>query len=264
MQKGISSVKHSLQNEHPGEVVLDVWGWQSMTHGCRSMGDISTFSLNHFKQITCGSGGMVMTNRDDLEERVRLFVDKCYFRDGRKRNPYFLAPNYQMTELQGAVAIAQFGKLESIIKRREELGTRLKNGLQQIEGIIPHYVPEGCNHTCFLYTVRIDKNRITVGPVEFGKALAAEGIPNEPNKVTGGMATYKYDIFKNRSAFPGTQFPFVSKDLDSNVEYKDGDCPEAEKAFEETFNFSINEFYADGDIDDMIEGVRKVADYYRK
>ena len=231
---------------------------------CGTMGDVSAFSLNHFKHITCGSGGMVMTNRDDIEERVRLFVDKCYFRDGRKRNPYFLAPNYQMTELQGAVALAQIAKLERIVGTRVALGKRLRAGLEKIEGVIPHGVPDGCEHTCFLHTVRLDTRQFKVDVDQFSRALKEEGIPNGPHSVTGGMPIYLYDIFANRSAFPETLFPFVSKDLDSNIEYKRGDCPEAERAYEETFNLNVSEFYADQDIDDMIRGVEKVATHYRR
>jgi len=231
---------------------------------CGTMGDVSAFSLNHFKHITCGSGGMVMTNRDDIEERIRLFIDKCYFRDGRKRNPYFLAPNCQMTELQGAVALAQLDKVKRIVSTRAALGRRLQAGLEDIDGIIPHHVPEGCEHTCFLYTLRLEAGKFSVGVDAFCEALAEEGIPNEPRKVTGGMPTYRYDIFKNRSAFPGSRFPFVSRDLDSDVEYRQGDCPEAEKAFEETFNLSITEFYGKREIDDMVRGIEKVAAHYRK
>jgi perosamine synthetase len=230
---------------------------------CGTMGDVSTFSLNHFKHITCGSGGMVMTGRADIEERIRLFVDKCYFRDGRPRNPYFLAPNYQMTELQGAVALAQLDKLERIVGARVRLGQRLQAGLAGIPGIVPHGVPEGCAHTCFLYTVRLKLAQFTTNVDGFSQALAAEGIPNAPHTVTGGRPVYLYDIFRNRSAFPGTAFPFVSRDLDTHVVYRAGDCPEAEKAFDETFNLHVNEFYDNQAIDDMIQGVAKVAAAYR-
>ena len=72
-----------------------------------TMGIISTFSLNHFKHINCGSGGMVLTDDDRLRYVASLFLDKCYQREEKVRNPFFLAPNYQMTELQGAVALAQ-------------------------------------------------------------------------------------------------------------------------------------------------------------
>ena len=228
-----------------------------------TFGDVSTFSYNHFKHITTGSGGAVLTNRDDLEERIRLFIDKCYFRDGRKRNPYFLAPNYQMTELQGAVAVAQLGKVERIVKTRGERGARLRAGLARINGIIPQKIPEGAEHSFFLYVVRIDPKVIPVAVADFCKALDAEGIPSEPNKITGGMPVYQYDIFQNLSAFPGSRLPFVSKDFGSNVSYPQGLCPTAEEAFAHTFNLSVNEFYSDADIDDMVNGVAKVAEHFK-
>jgi dTDP-4-amino-4,6-dideoxygalactose transaminase len=228
-----------------------------------TFGDVSTFSYNHFKHITTGSGGAVLTNRDDLEERVRLFIDKCYFRDGRKRNPYFLAPNYQMTELQGAVAVGQLGKVERIVRTRGALGARLRDGLARIPGIVPQKIPAGADHSFFLYVVRIDPRVIPVGVPDFCKALDAEGIPSEPNKVTGGMPVYLYDVFQNRSAFPGSSLPFVSGDLGSNVSYPRGLCPVAEDAFVHTFNLGITEFYTESDIDDMVKGVAKVAEHCR-
>ena len=228
-----------------------------------TFGDISTFSYNHFKHITTGSGGAVLTNRDDIEERVRLFIDKCYFRDGRKRNPCFLAPNYQMTELQGAVAVGQLGKVEHIVARRGALGARLIAGLKQIPGIIPQVVPEGAEHSFFLFVVRVDPTVIKTPVSELCKALDAEGIPCEPNKVTGGMPVYMYDVFQNLSAFPGSRLPFVSKDLHSRVSYPRGLCPKAEDAFAHTFNVNVNEFYTESDIDEMVRGVAKVAENLR-
>jgi perosamine synthetase len=228
-----------------------------------TFGDVSTFSYNHFKHITTGSGGVVLTNRDDLEERIRLFVDKCYYRDGRKRNPYFLAPNYQMTELQGAVAVAQLAKVEKIVKTRGALGERLRAGLARIPGIIPQKIPEGADHSFFLFVVRVDPRVIPVSVTNFCAALDGEGIPSEPNKITGGMPVYQYDVFQNRSAFPGSTLPFVSEDLGSNISYPRGLCPVAEDAFTHTFNLGITEFYTEGDIDDMVKGVAKVAERYR-
>jgi dTDP-4-amino-4,6-dideoxygalactose transaminase len=228
-----------------------------------TFGDVSTFSYNHFKHITTGSGGAVLTNRGDIEERIRLFVDKCYFRDGRARNPYFLAPNYQMTELQGAVAVAQLGKVERIVGARAALGARLIEGLRAIPGIVPQKVPEGAVHSVFLLVVRVDPGVIRAPVKEVCAALQAEGIPCEPNKITGGMPVYLYDVFQNRSAFPESTLPFVSRDLGSDICYPRGLCPRAEDAFEHTFNLNITEFYTPGDINDMVRGVAKVAEHFR-
>ncbi|UCF99613.1 MAG: DegT/DnrJ/EryC1/StrS family aminotransferase [Spirochaetaceae bacterium] len=256
----------SIAAEHGLPLVEDcAQAWYTHYKGqlCGTFADISAFSLNHFKLITSGSGGMVLTNRDDLEEVVKLFIDKCYFRDGRKRNPYFLAPNYQMTELQGAVAKVQLDRIAVIVRERNELGMRLIRGLESIPGVIPQHVPEGREHSFFLLVVRVDPRVIQATVAQFCEALDAEGIPCEPNKITGGMATYLYDIFRNRSAFPGSAFPFVSRDLGSDISYPKGLCARAELAFEQTFNFNISEFYSTDDIDDMILATEKVAHYYR-
>ena len=228
-----------------------------------TFGDISAWSFNHFKHITTGSGGAVLTDRADIEERVRLFIDKCYFRDGRKRNPYFLAPNYQMTELQGAVAVGQLGKVERIVGTRRKRGARLIDGLRQVPGIIPQRVPDGGEHSFFLFVVRVDPSVIPAPVEDICRALEAEGIPCEPHKITGGMPVYLYDVFQNRSAFPNSMLPFVSKDLDSDAVYPRGLCPVAEDAFAHTFNLSINEFYTEDDVDDMVRGIAKVADHFR-
>jgi dTDP-4-amino-4,6-dideoxygalactose transaminase len=229
-----------------------------------TFGDAATFSYNHFKHVTTGSGGAVLTSRDDLGERMRLFVDKWYFRDGRQRNPAFLAPNYTMTEMQGAVAVAQLGKVERIVARRTELGTRLITALRGIRGIIVQKVPEGASHSFYLFVVRLDPRVITVRVREFCTALEAEGIPCEPNKITGGMPVYHYDVFQNRSAFPNSLLPFVSKDLGTDISYPRGLCPRAEEAFEHTFNLNVSEFYHESDIDDMARGVAKVAAHFMR
>jgi perosamine synthetase len=256
----------AIAGRHHLAVVEDcAQAWYTHYRGrlCGTFGDLATFSLNHFKLITSGSGGMVLTDRDDLEALVKLFVDKCYFRDGRKRNPYFLAPNYQMTELQGAVARAQLDKIAGIVDRRRRLGMRLIRGLESIPGIAPQKVPEHTEHSFFLLVVRLDPQIIHTPLAEFCAALEAEGIPCEPGKITGGMPIYRYDIFQNRSAFPGSQFPFVSTDWKQDVSYPPGLCPRAEEAFQQTFNLNITEFYTESDIDEMVEAVAKVAEHYR-
>ena len=119
-----------------------------------TMGAINAFSLNHFKHITCGSGGMVLTDDDDLRYRGSLFLDKCFQREEGIRNPFFLAPNYQMTELQGAVALAQLDRAQAIVESRNRLGTRLTRLLSEVPAVSPQAVPEGRRHAFFLKNLR--------------------------------------------------------------------------------------------------------------
>src|SRR5437867_5539324 len=125
-----------------------------------TMGVISAFSLNHFKHITCGSGGMVITDDDRLRNLASLFLDKCFQREEKIRNPCFIALNYQMTELQGAVALAQLERVEDITSRRNQLGTKLNELLREIPGISPQHVPSECVHSYFLYLFKLDLARL--------------------------------------------------------------------------------------------------------
>ena len=221
-----------------------------------TMGCISAFSLNHFKHINCGSGGMVITDDDRLRYLASLFLDKCYQREEKIRNPFFLAPNYQMTELQGAVALAQLERVQDIADRRNQLGTRLSELLRAIPGIVPQTVPPGCHHSYFLYLFKLDLARLGCTSREFATALAAEGVPNDAHVITGGRPVYLYDIFQKRSAFPGSTFPFGAR------EYHAGDCPIAEDAFARWITMNIYEHYTDGDIEEIAFGVGKVARYF--
>lgn len=227
-----------------------------------TMGQINAFSLNHFKHITCGSGGMILTNDDKLRKLASLFLDKCYDREEGKRNPYFLAPNYQMTELQGAVAIAQLEKLPWLIDRRKKLGDRLTEHLRMIRGITSQAIPDGYKHSYFLFLFKIDREELGISTQVFSEALKAEGIPNQHHLITGGMCEYQYDIFKNRSAFPQSKHPFVNSEFGTEVKYLDGLCPVAEQSFGDTINLGINEFYTDQDVDEMAKAIEKVANYY--
>ncbi len=223
---------------------------------------VSAFSLNHFKHITCGSGGMVLTNDEGIRKTASLFLDKCYDREAGKRNPFFLAPNYQMTELQAAVALAQLEKLPGIVGRRRELGDRLTAMLGAVPGIGTQTVPEGCKHSYFLYLFRVREALLGVTAAEFSMALEAEGIPNKARLITGGMCEYQYDVFKNRSAFPESMHPFVNSEFGTDMAYREGLCPNAESAFGNTITMNLNEFFTDRDIEETVAAIAKVANHY--
>jgi len=227
-----------------------------------TMGAINAFSLNHFKHITCGSGGMVLTNDDQLRYRASLFLDKCFQREEGIRNPFFLAPNYQMTELQGAVALAQLEKVQAIVESRNRLGSRLNQLLSAIPGVTPQVIPAGRRHAFFLYLFKLDLGVLRCTAAEFSEALNAEGVPNKAHLITGGRPVYLYDIFQNRSAFPGSTFPFTRPDGTGRV-YREGDCPVAEEAFTCWITTNIYEHYSPLDIQEIAHGVGKVAHFFR-
>jgi dTDP-4-amino-4,6-dideoxygalactose transaminase len=246
------------------EDCAQAWGARYRGRPVGTFAKISAFSLNHFKHITCGSGGAVLMDDEPLRYFCSLFLDKCYQREERIRNPFFLAPNYQMTELQAAVALAQLERLGEFVERRNRLGRRLDAHLQQIPGVRPQLTPENAYHSYFLYLFRLDRQLLDCSAEEFAEAVQAEGVPAKARLITGGRPVYLYDIFQQRSAFPGSTYPFRSQDTGADRVYRRGDCPVAEAAFDDWLTIEFTENLSETNIDEFAQGIAKVAAHFRQ
>jgi len=145
---------------------------------CGTLGDIGCFSLQASKHITTGDGGMTITADKALGERGRLFMDKGWTRQPGwgPRTYLFLAPNYRMNEITGAVGCAQIHKLTDVVSRRRARGDRLTALIGEVPGIRPQQATPGGQLTYWLYALAVEPG----GPYtaeEFATALSAEGIP---------------------------------------------------------------------------------------
>jgi dTDP-4-amino-4,6-dideoxygalactose transaminase len=103
-----------------------------------SIGDIGAFSLNFFKTITAGDGGVITTNNKDTYERAFAFADQGHkpFRMGielGKRT--MIGMNFRMTELTGAVALAQLRKINNIVETLRIKKKKLKNMIGDLEDV---------------------------------------------------------------------------------------------------------------------------------
>ena len=227
-----------------------------------TIGDYGCFSTNDFKHISTGDGGIVTVNSGSEDDflNVHAFADKNFRRFGTNvvRDLTHLAPNYRMTELQGAVGVAQLKKLPWICERRRLYGDRITRGISGLPGIRPHQVEPGNECTYWFYMLRLEEAELTCTRAEFSAALQAEGIPNSPGYIPDVI--YMQPLFQNRSAYRGSHFPF---DL-SGVTYERGLCPVAESILQSAVRIAVSEFYTEQDIEDIVNAIRKVAGHYRK
>ena len=102
-----------------------------------TIGDIGCFSLQQGKHMTAGEGGIVISNESRYARRMKLFIDKAWGYGDPNPDHYFLALNYRLTELQGAVALAQFDKLEGVVKNRIRTAELLTSLISDIPGVSP-------------------------------------------------------------------------------------------------------------------------------
>lgn len=233
-----------------------------------TIGDVGCFSLNDFKHISAGDGGMVVMNDYDTFIEAARFADKNYNRYSKDplemKNIPYLAPNYRMSELQGAVAIAQLDRVEKICKRRNEIGKKITEAIKDIKGLYAPLVREGNESSYWFYMMRLDPEEAGVDGETFVKALNAECPGIGASKGYIPACIYEYRMFQNKSAFRGTHAPWDSPYYGGTVSYEKGLCPVAEKILETAVKFGVSEFYTDQDVDDMIAAIRKVAAYYAK
>jgi len=103
-----------------------------------SIGDIGAFSLNFFKTISAGDGGMVVTDDDMLYEKAFGFHDQGHkpSRMGVEvGDRSIIGLNFRINELTGAVALAQLRKIEKILSTLHKKKKRLKDAISSVEGI---------------------------------------------------------------------------------------------------------------------------------
>lgn len=227
-----------------------------------TIGDYGCFSTNDFKHMSTGDGGIVTVNSADEADyqKTHAFADKNYqrFGDAVFRDLSYLAPNYRMTELQGAVGIAQLKKLPWVCGQRHIYGDRITEGIGRLPGVIPHKVTDGDWCSYWFYMLRLDESMLTCTRDEFAYALAEEGIPNAAGYIP--QVVYMQPMFQNRQAYLNSHFPFELSDAG----YHQGLCPVAEEILLTAIRIPISEFYTAQDIEDIVAGIRKVAVYYLK
>jgi 8-amino-3,8-dideoxy-alpha-D-manno-octulosonate transaminase len=144
-----------------------------------TIGDCGCFSFQYHKIITAGEGGAVITDDPLLYDRCMGYHDTaaCWrpdrFADQRYEGELFCGVNYRMSELTGAVMLAQLGRLDSLLDRMRSAQSRIAKGIDGTPGIKIRPVTDPAGDTAICLMFYLDQ----AGKVEeFVKALRAEGV----------------------------------------------------------------------------------------
>ncbi|HCS72634.1 MAG TPA: glutamine--scyllo-inositol aminotransferase [Clostridiales bacterium] len=144
-----------------------------------TFGDCGCYSFQYHKTITAGEGGMVITNDKRLYDRCMGYHDTaaCWrpdrFAEERYEGELFCGVNYRMSELTGAVMLAQLEKLDYLLGLMRRNQCRIIDQIKDTKGIKirPVYDSEGDCGVCLMFYLD-DKNKTQ----KFIEALTAEGI----------------------------------------------------------------------------------------
>jgi UDP-4-amino-4,6-dideoxy-N-acetyl-beta-L-altrosamine transaminase len=159
--------------------------YQGKPVGSCQFSDMAVFSFHPVKIITTGEGGMVLTNREDLYEKlIRLRTH------GITRNPDFMTEeshgswyyqqlelgfNYRMTDIQAALGASQMQRLDEFVRRRRFLAKRYDELLQDLPITLPWQHPDTAS-SWHLYVIRLKLDKINKTHRQIFEELRQSGI----------------------------------------------------------------------------------------
>ncbi|MGH2587134.1 MAG: DegT/DnrJ/EryC1/StrS family aminotransferase, partial [Dehalococcoidia bacterium] len=226
-----------------------------------AIGDAGAFSLQLSKNITTGEGGAIVTDDWSVYDRAVRYQDQGgqfttqhgEVRDHTSGDP-FIGANLRMTEIAGALAHVQLGRLEEIVTTMRERAREIRQRLSDLPvdwRRIPDPAGEGGSVTMFFQDAET--------AVRFGEALRVEGIP--AGRVYGGRPVYANPaVLEQRTAW-SRGCPFNCAEHPTGRRYHLGMCPRSEDLLERSLSIAIGPAMTAEDADDVVRAVRKVAEH---
>jgi dTDP-4-amino-4,6-dideoxygalactose transaminase len=226
-----------------------------------TFGKLSCFSLQQGKHMTTGEGGLVVTNDEALARRLFLFINKAWGYGDAQPDHYFLALNYRMSELQGAVGLAQLPKLKTGVEQRIRMADKLTEKLRPLKGILtPRVDPKG-THTYWRYSLLIDKDEIPGGPVKLAEDLKDLGVGSAPRYIR--KPAFMCEVFQKQQTFGNSRYPFTLARPDA-LDYDPSRFPGAFSALERILVLPWNERYTEEHVEYIAESVRQAVKASRR
>lgn len=235
-----------------------------------TLGDIGIFSLNYHKHIHCGEGGIVVTNDDDIAERVRLIRNHAEAAiDGRSINELtnLVGFNFRMTEIEAAITRCQLKKLEGLLETRIKNCRHLSAMLEELPAISTARERDNCRHAYYVQPFKFNEEEAGITRDDYIKAVRAE-LPStalrekEGTKISCGYVKplYLLPVFQKQVAFGKKGIPFLSPLYKGTVNYSKGICPVTERMHEKKLFLHelMHSWMKEGDLDDVGKAFLKV------
>lgn len=181
---------HALADEFGFTVLEDAshaMGAEYLGHkvGCCEFSDMAVFSFHPVKIITTGEGGIVLTNRKELYEKLLLFRSHGITRDTEQMThesdgPWYyqqimLGFNYRMTDIQAALGYSQMQRLDEFVARRRYLVERYNQLLKGLPVRTP-FQHADANPSWHIYIARVDFHQIGIEKQALFQHMRQRGI----------------------------------------------------------------------------------------
>jgi len=208
-----------------------------------SFGDFGCFSFYVTKNMTTGEGGMVVTNNDDAQAKLKMLALHGLTRDAWNRfggegyKHYEVEEcgfKYNMTDLQAAIGIHQMRRIEENWKRREAIWNRYMGALGSLPVTLPALPDAGTRHSYHLFTLLID-------PETSGRTR--DQFVQEMTRCRIGVGVHYVSI---------PEHPYYQRTFGWTA----ADFPHAARIGRQTVSIPLSPKLTDQDVDSVIEAVK--------
>jgi perosamine synthetase len=192
-------------------------------------GHFASYSFQASKHITCGEGGILITNDEDLADKARKFGSLGYAGVGSKQgkiskndiqNPNYLRHvslgfNYRMSEVNAAVILGQLERIDELVEQRIKVAAIFDQVIKNQTILKKQFIPDKCNHTYWSYSLIIDSNKPEFDWYRFRNLFQKNG---GDGFYAAWRLTYHEPFFKNN----------IQKQIGIWQNYNKSLCPNAE------------------------------------
>jgi dTDP-4-amino-4,6-dideoxygalactose transaminase len=213
-------------------------------------GDATAFSFYATKNMTTGEGGAVSTSNGELASQVRLYSYHGMSRDSWERYADRGAWYYEvevagykcnMNDILSSLGLSQLARIDHLLERRRAVAQLLNNGLRESPFFELPAEREGNQHTWHLYVIQLNLDRLTIDRDRFTKALTEEHIGNSVHFIPVYRHPFYVPFGESPANFPG-----------------------CEAYFSRCISLPIYPDMDEGDVDDIVIALNKIATYYSR
>ena len=199
--------------------------------------DITIFSFHPVKIITTGEGGMAMTNKKEIADKMMLLRSHGITRDPEKMThppdgPWYyqqidLGFNYRMTDFQAALGLSQLQHIDNIIETRNKIASRYNEMLSSLPLQLTYCSDE--KHSAFhIYVVLLKRDKVNRSHRDIFNSLRQKGIGVNLHYIPVHTQPYYMEMGFNRGDFPQAEayyeraitlpiFPELTMDMQNQV-----------------------------------------------
>ena len=229
-----------------------------------SIGTMGCFSFDYYKIVVSGEGGFVTTDNEWLYTRAQSWHDcaACWrpdrFAKERKEGELFCGENYRMSELEGAVALAQIRRTDEMLAGYRRAKGQIKDAIERLPGLSFRRLTDEAGDTGICLVMFLPSADQTRKAIE---AMQAEGVPAGgiyDSKIRDWHVYNYWEHILDRKAVASDGLPWSAVPAAGLPKYSRDMCPRTLDLLSRAILLDINWNYSARDCSAIALGINKV------